>query len=159
MTYSASFASRSRLSSLKLATSARSARISSTCHGHQRSSGGHQEASALAHSGRARATCSTVPNYLPNYLSHAGRASATYTMVPFFFSIGNQWQSVAISGHQCQSPVPRVAWSPSYSQTWSGAAAPRASCSGPGARPKRRRAGRSLCRPPSGRMHARGRAP
>jgi hypothetical protein len=48
---------------------------------------GHQEASALAHSGCARATCSMVPNYLPNYTSHTQGA-----------------------------PVPRVAWSPSYSQ-------------------------------------------
>ena len=66
---------------------------------------GHQEASALAHSGRASATCSMVPNYLPNYLPHAGRAWATCSMVPFFFSICNQWPSVPITCATC-SMVP-----------------------------------------------------
>ena len=62
---------------------------------------GHQEASALAHSGRVSATCSMVPNYLP----HAGRACATCSMVPFFFSICNQWPSVPITCATC-SMVP-----------------------------------------------------
>jgi hypothetical protein len=145
MTYSASFASRSRLSSLKLATSARSARISSTwssevIRGHQRSSEvirGHQRSSEVIRGhqrssevirGHQRSSGGNVHWHTQG----APEPRVAWSLITSLITPPTRrarqcheyhgpllllnWQSVPISGHQCQSPVPRIPWSPSSSQ-------------------------------------------